>query len=145
MLSRGDLTINFPNIRQRTQENPYRAIPLANKSSIIRGQGGWCCKELATGHYIGKLPRMRKNSTFKAPTDWWYIGPMTGSTCTLWVSQPSLSMVIGHRLSDGPYGVATRLEPEETSGRERVQNLNVTSKCYKCSMSVIAAKTSELR
>ena len=59
MLSRGDLTINFPNIRQRTQENPYRANPLANKSSIIE-EGGWCCKELANGHYIAELAPMRK-------------------------------------------------------------------------------------
>ena len=46
MLSRGDLKINFPNIRLRTQVTPYRAIALANKSSIIRGEGGWCSKEL---------------------------------------------------------------------------------------------------
>jgi hypothetical protein len=52
MLSRGDLKINCPNIRLRTQETPYRAIPLANKSSIIR-EGGWCCQELANGRYIG--------------------------------------------------------------------------------------------
>jgi hypothetical protein len=60
MLSRGDLTMNFPNIRQRTQENPYRAIVSTNNSSIIRGEGRWCCKELADGRYIAKLPPMRK-------------------------------------------------------------------------------------
>jgi hypothetical protein len=60
MLSRGDLTINCPNIRQKTQETPYRAIPLANNSSIISAEGGWCCKELANGRYIADLVPMRK-------------------------------------------------------------------------------------
>jgi len=41
MLSRGDPTISCPNIRQRTQETPYRAIPLANRNSIIREEGRW--------------------------------------------------------------------------------------------------------
>jgi hypothetical protein len=59
MLSREDLAMNFPNIRQRTQETPYRAIPLANNNSIIR-EGGWCCKELANGRYIAELAPMRK-------------------------------------------------------------------------------------
>ena len=79
MLSRGDLTIKFPNIRQRTQETPYRAIPSANKSSIIRGElGGWCCKESANGGYIAKLPPMRKYY-IQSPT-WLYIGLMTSSS-----------------------------------------------------------------
>ena len=60
MLSRGDLTINRPNVRQRPQETAYRAIPLANKSSIIRAKGGRCCEELANGRYIAGLSPMRK-------------------------------------------------------------------------------------
>jgi len=44
MLSRGDLTIKCPNIRQKIQKTPYRAIPLAKKSSIIRTEGGGVVK-----------------------------------------------------------------------------------------------------
>jgi hypothetical protein len=60
MLSRGDLTIKCRNIRQRTQETPYRTMPSANKNSILRAEAGWCCKELADGFYVAVLAPIRK-------------------------------------------------------------------------------------
>jgi hypothetical protein len=37
--------------RETIQDTPCRAIPLANKSCIIRAEAG-CCQEFATGRYI---------------------------------------------------------------------------------------------
>jgi hypothetical protein len=81
--------MNCPNIRQSTQETPYRAIPSANKSSIIRPEGGWCCKELANELYLAGL-------FLPGP----YIGVMTASSvpgglCNL---DPS-SAVIDHLIN----------------------------------------------
>ena len=45
--------MNRPNIRQRIQETLYRALPPANKSSILTTEEGVVSfKELANGHYI---------------------------------------------------------------------------------------------